>query len=85
VLEAAVIGIPDDRWGEVVHAVVVLREGATATEAELIEHCHERIAAYKCPKSVEIRSEPLPKSGANKIVKTELRESHWAGQEKRVH
>jgi len=85
VLEVAVIGIPDDTWGEAVHAVVVLREGATATEAALIEHCHERIAGYKCPKSVEFRSEPLPKSGANKILKTELREPHWAGREKRVH
>jgi long-chain acyl-CoA synthetase len=84
VLEVAVIGIPDNTWGETVHAVVVLREGASAAAAELIEHCHERIAAYKCPKSVEFRSEPLPKSGANKILKTKLREPYWAGREKRV-
>jgi acyl-CoA synthetase (AMP-forming)/AMP-acid ligase II len=85
VLEVAVIGIPDDTWGEVVHAIVVPREGASATEAELIAHCHERIAGYKCPRSVEIRGEPLSKSGANKILKRELRDPHWAGQEKRVY
>jgi long-chain acyl-CoA synthetase len=85
VLEVAVIGIPDDTWGEAVHAVVVLRDAASAAEAELIAHCHERIAAYKCPKSVEFRSEPLPKSGANKILKAKLREPYWAGKEKRVN
>jgi long-chain acyl-CoA synthetase len=72
VLEAAVIGRPHERWGETVHAVVVLRSGAHATPESLIAHCQTLIARYKCPRSVEFRSE-LPKSGAGKILKAELR------------
>ena len=85
VLEAAVIGIPDERWGEAVHAVVVPRPDQKATEAELIEFCHTKIAGYKCPKSVTVSSEPLPKSGPGKILKTELRKPFWAGREAGVH
>ena len=85
VLEAAVIGVPDERWGERVHAVVVLRPGASADEASLVEHCRARIAGYKAPRSVELRIEPLPKSGAGKILKRDLREPYWKGQERRVH
>jgi long-chain acyl-CoA synthetase len=82
VLEAAVFGIPDEHWGEAVHAVVVLRSPVEADE--LVEHCRSLIAGYKVPKRVEFRSEPLPKSGAGKLLKRELREPYWAEQEGRV-
>ena len=75
VAEAAVIGVPNDRWGERVHAVVVTEAGADVTEADLIEHCRKHIAHYKAPRSVELRTEPLPKSGAGKILKHHLRKS----------
>jgi long-chain acyl-CoA synthetase len=82
VLEAAVFGIPDERWGEAVHAVVVPRADVTADE--LIAFCHDAIAGYKAPKAIEIRSAPLPKSGAGKVLKRELREPYWAGRESMV-
>ena len=84
VLECAVIGVPDARWGEAVLAVVVRKPGQDATETDLIAHCHTRIAGYKAPKSVAF-TDLLPKSGAGKILKRELREQHWAGEERRVH
>jgi long-chain acyl-CoA synthetase len=74
VQETAVIGVPSERWGEAVHAVVVPKAGATPTEQAIIEHCRGVIADYKLPRSVEIRSEPLPVSGAGKILKTTLRD-----------
>ncbi len=76
----AVIGIPSDEWGEAIHAAVVCKEGHCVTEADIIAHCKERIAGYKCPRSVEIRQEPLPLSGAGKILKTELRAPFWEGK-----
>jgi long-chain acyl-CoA synthetase len=82
VLEAAVFGVPDERWGEAVHAVVVLR--SEASEDELLQHCRDAIAPYKVPKQVELRSEPLPKSGAGKVLKRELRAPYWAGRETQV-
>ena len=85
VMECAVIGIPDERWGEAVHAVVVPRPGVDLTPEVVIEHCRTQIAHYKCPKTVEIRSDPLPLSGAGKILKTTLREPYWKGREKRVN
>ena len=72
----AVIGIPSSTWGESVHAVIVLKPGATLTLAELQTHCKTLIAGYKCPKSVELR-EQLPMSSVGKILKTALREPHW--------
>jgi len=77
VLECAVIGVPDDRWGERVHAVLRFRPGTAATEDELTEHCNQLIAGYKRPRSFEFRQEPLPLSGAGKILKMELRKSYW--------
>jgi len=77
VLQVAVIGIPSERWGEQVHAVVVLRPGRAATEDELIAHARTSIAGYKAPKSVEFRTEPLPLSGAMKVLKRELRAPYW--------
>jgi len=84
VLEVAVIGIPDEKWGETVHAVVVPRAGQTVTAEQVVAHCRTQIAGYKCPRSVEIRTTPLPVSGAGKILKGPLRERFWAGQKKRV-
>ncbi|MCB0983700.1 MAG: AMP-dependent synthetase, partial [Ilumatobacter sp.] len=85
VLQVAVIGIPSEQWGEAVHAIVVLREGASATEQELIDHAREWIAGYKVPKSIEFRAEPLPLSGAMKVLKKDLREPYWAGHDRKVN
>jgi long-chain acyl-CoA synthetase len=82
VLEAAVFGIPDHVWGEAVHAVVVPRSPVSADD--LIAHCRTLIAGYKVPKSIELRDEPLPKSGAGKMLKRELREPYWAGVADRI-
>jgi acyl-CoA synthetase (AMP-forming)/AMP-acid ligase II len=85
VLEAAVFGIPHDTLGEQVHAVVVLKEGKTTAPEELALHCRQAIAGYKCPRSVSIASDPLPKSGAGKILKRDLRAQYWAGLERQIH
>jgi len=78
--QVAVIGIPDKKWGERVHAVVVLRSGASVTEAELTDHARSLIANYKVPKSIEFRRDPLPLSGAMKPLKRELRRPYWEGK-----
>ena len=85
VLEAAVIAVPDERWGERVHAVVVLHAGQDVSAADLIAHCRTRIAGYKVPRSLELRSDPLPKAGPGKIAKRELRQPFWEGHERQVH
>jgi len=84
ILEAAVVGVPDEKWGESVKAVVVLKGGAEASEEEIIEFCKEHLASYKKPRSVEFR-ESLPKTGSGKIKKGEIREDYWKGQERRIH
>ena len=81
VLEATVFGIPSERWGEAVHAVVVLRADADVDEAGLIDHCRSTIAHYKAPRSIAFSVEPLPKSGPGKVLKRELRAPHWVDQE----
>lgn len=82
--QVAVIGIPSEQWGEAVHAIVVTRAGAAPTEEELKAWCRERIAGYKVPKSVELRTEPLPLSGAMKVLKRELRAPYWKGRERSI-
>ncbi len=77
VSEASVIGLPDEHWGEVVKAVIVLNEGAQASEAEIIEFCGKNLAGFKKPKSVDFWKE-LPKSPQGKILKKEIR-THYAG------
>jgi len=85
VLECAVIGVPDERWGERVHAILRFRPGSLATEEELGAHCATLIASYKRPRSFEFRHEPLPLSAAGKILKLELRKSHWSAIGRAVH
>ena len=70
----AVIGVPHEKWGEAVHAVVVLKPGAQASGEELSAHCHTLISGYKCPKSYEFRDK-LPLTAAGKVQKTELRKT----------
>jgi len=84
VSEAAVFAIPHERWGEAVHAAVTLTDGTHIDEAELVDHCRMLIAGYKLPRSLELRREPLPKSGAGKILKHELRAPYWAGRDRHV-
>lgn len=84
VLEAAVFGIPDSKWGEAVHAVVVPQGQEAIETEELVAHCRQSLAGYKVPKSIDIRLDPLPKSGAGKVLKRELREPYWTGHKTRV-
>lgn len=83
--EIAVIAVPDERWGERVHAIVVPREGLETTPEAVIAFCNGKIAEYKRPRSVEIRAEPLPLSGAGKILKSVLRAPHWLGRTRAVN
>jgi len=80
----AVVGIPDNHWGEAVHAFVVCKPGAAAINADNIKaHCRELIAGYKCPRSVEFR-DSLPTTGTGKVLKNTLREPYWRDQPRRV-
>jgi acyl-CoA synthetase (AMP-forming)/AMP-acid ligase II len=78
VLECAVVGVPDEKWGEAVKGIVVLRPGVEAAEEEIIGFCKERIARYKAPKSIDFIS-ALPKTGSGKIEKKKLRDRYWKG------
>ena len=84
VAEVAVIGIPDDKWGELVTALVVVAEGEQVSEADIIAHCRDKIAGYKIPKKVEFR-EAIPRTATGKIQKFKLRESFWSTSERQVH
>jgi len=84
VAEVAVIGVPDEKWGETIKALVVLRPGAQCTERDLMEHCRSRMAHYKCPTSIEIR-DALVRTATGKLQKFKLREPYWAGRTRRVN
>jgi len=73
VSQCAVIGIPSEQWGETVHAFVIPKAGAQVNAAEIIAFCKERIAGYKCPRSVDARTEPLPLSAAGPVIKRDSR------------
>lgn len=79
IAQIAVIGVPSEKWGEQVHAVIVLKPGADASGEDIVAHCRTRIAGYKCPRSVEFR-EALPLSSIGKVLKTELRKPYWEGR-----
>jgi len=84
VAEVAVIGIPDEKWGELVTALVVVTEGSALTDDDVIAWCKERLAGYKCPKRVEFRSE-LARTATGKLQKFKLREPFWAGHDRQVN
>jgi len=84
VAEVAVIGVPHEKWGETVKALVVLAPGASADEAELISWCRDRLAHYKCPTSVEVRDE-LARTATGKLQKFKLRAPYWEGRDRQVN
>lgn len=84
VATSAVIAIPSDEWGEAVHAIVILKPDMSVTVDDLKAHCHKLIAGFKCPRSIELRTDPLPLSGANKVLKTELRKPFWADRDRQI-
>jgi fatty-acyl-CoA synthase len=83
VLECAVVAIPDERWGERPKAFVTLKQGASATDAEIKAFCRDRLAHYKCPDAIEFRA--LPKTSTGKVQKFALREPEWLGRERRIN
>jgi len=84
VADAVVIGVPDDHWGERVHAVIVAVSGASPTPQEIQEFCREHLAGYKIPRSMDLR-DSLPRLPTGKIAKGELRDEYWKGHARRIH
>ena len=78
------IGVPDEKWGETVKALVVLAPGAAATESELIDHCRGRLSHFKCPTSIEFR-DVLARTATGKLQKFKLRADYWTGRERQVN
>ena len=85
VAQCAVIGVPDEKWGERGHAIVLTENDEKISPEELMSHCRALIADFKCPRSITLRTEPLPLSGAGKVLKTELRKPFWKGLKKAVN
>ena len=81
--EAAVLGVPDDDWGESVKALIILHEGKELTEAEVIAYCRQHLAGYKKPRSVEFVDD-LPRNASGKVLKKVLREKYWQGRERTI-
>jgi len=84
VAEVAVIGIPDEKWGETVKALVILKPGKKSTQEELISHCRSHVAGFKYPNSVEFCAS-FPWTGLGKVAKNELRDEYWKGYDRKVH
>ena len=83
IVEAAVFGIPDEKWGEAVKAAVVLKSGHSASEEEIIQFTRKKIAAFKTPKSIDF-IELLPRNTAGKVLKRQLRAPYWEGRDRAV-
>jgi len=83
VVDAAVIGIPDEKYGEAVKACIVKKEGSSLSEEQLIDFCKDKIASYKKPRSVDFISE-VPRNASGKVLKKKLREPYWAGRDRQV-
>ena len=83
VFEAAVVGVPDEQWGEAVKAVVVLKPGATLTEAQVIAYCAEYLAGFKKPRSVDFIDE-LPKNPNGKVVRRVVRDGYWKNTQRKI-
>jgi long-chain acyl-CoA synthetase len=82
--EVAVIGIPDEKWGEAIHAIIVPKKGSTVTEKDVIDHCKKSLASFKKPRSIEFVDE-LPRNILGKVRKDELRKKFWETSPKQVH
>ena len=83
VAEVAVIGVPDEKWGETVIALVLPTPGAELTEQDIIDHCRQTLAHYKCPTKVEFREE-LARTATGKLQKYKLRQPYWEGMDKQI-